>query len=73
MKYEDGVKRLEEILKALEKPETPLEELINLFEEGSKIIQELQNLLENARLKVEKLVKNSKGDFSVEPLEDEKD
>jgi len=73
MKYEEGVKRLEEILKALEKPETPLEELVNLFEEGTKIVQELQNTLENARLKVEKLVKDSEGNFSTQSVEDGKD
>ena len=35
--YESAVKRLEEIVAALENKETPLDESVKLFEEGTKL------------------------------------
>ena len=36
--FEEAIKRLEEIVKALESGDTPLEQSIALFEEGTELV-----------------------------------
>ena len=50
--YEDAVKRLEEVVAALENKETPLDESVKLFEEGTKLAAFLNDKLKNAKQKV---------------------
>lgn len=50
--YESAVKRLEEIVAALENKETPLDESVKLFEEGTKLAAFCNDKLKNAKQKV---------------------
>ncbi|MBO5935766.1 MAG: exodeoxyribonuclease VII small subunit [Clostridia bacterium] len=55
LKYEDAIKRLEEIVVVLEKGELPLEETIKLYDEATKLSGYCAALLDNAKLKIEEL------------------
>jgi exodeoxyribonuclease VII small subunit len=49
---------MSEIIRELERGETPLEDSIKLFEEGAKLAGHCQTLLAKAEQRVIKLVKN---------------
>lgn len=56
-KFEDCLKRLEEIVDRLEKGDLALEESLALFEEGMKLSNSCRGELEQAEGKVEMLLK----------------
>lgn len=60
--FEEGMKRLEEIVRMLEKGDAPLDESLSLFEEGMGLIKKCGSSLENAEQKLSLLVK---GETSV--------
>lgn len=62
MKYEDAVKRLEEIVAKLENNTTPLDDSISLFDEGIKLAAYCTETLENAEQKVARLTKENADD-----------
>ena len=55
MTYAEAMKRLEEIVAALEAGGTDLDETLNLFEEGSNLLKECQKELAEAEGKIETL------------------
>ena len=55
MTYAEGMKRLEEIVAALEAGGTDLDETLKLFEEGSNLLKECQKELAEAEGKIETL------------------
>ena len=57
IKYEEAIKRLEEITAALEKNELGIEEMIDLYAEGTKIVSECSKALENAHIKITEISK----------------
>ena len=50
--FEESMTRLDEIVKALEAGDVPLEESMKLFEEGTKLAAKCSALLDTAELKV---------------------
>jgi exodeoxyribonuclease VII small subunit len=54
--FEQAVGRLDEIIRALEQGDTPLEASIKLFEEGAKLAGLCETLLQKAEQRVTKLV-----------------
>lgn len=62
MKYENAIKKLEEIVLKLEKGDLPLEETIKLYDEATKLSGYCTAMLDNAKLKIEEL-SAKKGDF----------
>ena len=69
--FEDSVDRLETIIEAMEKGDTPLAELVAKFEEGSKLLKHCQAQLEEAELKIKQHnIKNGKIEPSDEREED---
>ena len=54
--FDDAMKRLEEIVSALEKNEIPLEESIALFEEGLRLAKQCDDQLTGFENKVQKLL-----------------
>lgn len=52
MKFEDSVKRINEIINMLENPEVSLEDSINLYKEGAELIISCRRELENAEMLV---------------------
>jgi len=55
--FEDALKRLEEIVAAMEAGELRLEEMMAYFEEGMKLVEFCNRRLREVEEKVEKLVK----------------
>ncbi len=67
-KFEECLKKLEEIVEQLEKGEIPLEQSLALFEEGMKMSNACRKELEAAEGKVEILLRNQ-GKLQPEPFE----
>lgn len=55
IKYENAIKKLEEIVLKLEKGDLPLEETIKLYDEATKLSGYCTAMLDNAKLKIEEL------------------
>jgi exodeoxyribonuclease VII small subunit len=60
-RFEDALKRLEEIVGRLEKGELPLEDSLALYEEGIQLSRLCHTKLEEAERKIELLMKDAKG------------
>ncbi len=67
MNFEESLKRLEVITRALEASETPLEEALQLFEEGTALVRTLTGALDEATQKVTMLKDSASG--STEEVE----
>ncbi len=67
--FEEAMKRLEEIARALDTGDLPLEDSIKMFEEGMQLIEFCQARLEEAEKKVQKLSRTSDGSFHTSPLD----
>lgn len=65
MSFEDSIKRLDEIVRQLEKGDAPLSESLKMFEEGTSLIASCDNMLNTAEQMVLKLKKGPDG----EPIE----
>lgn len=65
MSFEDSIKRLDEIVRQLEKGDAPLSESLKMFEEGTSLIASCDNMLNTAEQMVVKLKKGPDG----EPIE----
>ncbi len=54
--FEEGIRRLGEIVETLEGGELPLEESLRLFEEGIRLARASQSTLDRAERRVEELL-----------------
>ncbi len=63
--FEQSLARLDEIVKALEKGDRPLEEALGLFEEGTGLIRACGKVLDQAEQKIVTLSRGPDG----EPVE----
>ena len=57
-KFEDKLKRLDEIVSVMSNKALPLDESLALYEEGNKIIKELGEALKEAENKIEKVIES---------------
>ena len=69
--FEQSLDELEKIVKQLEDGDLPLEKSLELFENGVKLSRECRERLTNAERRIEVLMKDSNGNFSVESIEAE--
>ena len=70
MKFEDALKRLEDIVEQLESGELELEESIKVFEEGIRLAVFCQQELEKADGKIQQLLKNLDGELELVDFEE---
>lgn len=70
MSFESSIKRLDEIVRLLEKGDAPLNESLKLFEEGTDLISNCGKLLGDAEQTVVKLKKGPDGNPVELPFED---
>ena len=56
MTFEASMQRLEQIVRAMERGDVPLEESLKLFQEGTELVRSCNELLENAQLQVKKIM-----------------
>lgn len=69
--FEQSLSRLDEIVKALEKGDRPLEEALGLFEEGTGLIKSCGKVLDEAEQKIVKLQKGPDGAPVETPFEED--
>lgn len=67
MSFEEGLNKLEEIVKTVESETLPLEENLKLFEEGMSLIKDLEKRLSEAEEKIAKIVNK---DLTTEEYKD---
>ena len=70
--FDDGLERLEALVRELESGALGLEEALARFEEGVQLSQALQAQLADAQRKVERLKAGLGGEYRAEPLDDAK-
>lgn len=61
MTFEQNMKRLEEIVRAMERGDVALEESLKMFQEGTELIRTCSQLLDNAELQVKKVLHRDDG------------
>ena len=59
--FEESMRRLEEVVRLLEKGDAPLEDSIRLFEEGTRLAKVCDDMLTEAEKKVVVLSKGADG------------
>ena len=64
--FEQGIKKLENILSKLESEDTPLDQMISLYEEANRLTVICKKQLDDADQRMAKLVKNENGELSEE-------
>ena len=71
--FEEALKKLENIVEAMEADDLPLETLLAKYEEGSKLAKICREKLSEAELKIQQLEKNTAGEMKLKPFETEED
>ncbi len=69
IKFEEALKKLEEIVSQLEDGDIPLDESLAKYEEGVRLVRLCQKKLHEAKKKIEILVKTKDGKIKIEPFE----
>ena len=54
--FEENMKRLEQIVRAMERGDVALEESLKLFQEGTELVRSCGKLLDDAELQVKKIM-----------------
>ena len=69
--FEEALKKLENIVEAMESEDLPLETLLARYEEGTKLARICQAKLAEAELKIQQLEKNAAGEMKLQSLSPE--
>ena len=69
--FEANMQRLEQIVRALERGDVPLEESLKLFQEGTALVQDCGKLLDDAQLQVQKVLTAADGSPVLEEMSNE--
>ena len=67
--FEENMQRLEQIVRAMERGDVPLEESLKLFQEGTDLVRKCGTILEEAQLQIAKISTSADGT----PVEEEFD
>ena len=71
MKFEEALKKLEEIVGDLEEGDLSLDESMKRYEEGIRLSKLCSKRLEEAKKKIEVLLKSENGKFATKSLEED--
>ena len=69
--FEASMQRLEQIVRAMEQGDVPLEESLKLFQEGTELVRSCGKLLDEAELQVKKIASSPDGSPVEEDFADE--
>ena len=69
--FEESMGRLEQIVRAMERGDVPLEESLKLFQEGTLLVQTCTKLLDDAQLQIKKVMTAADGSPVMEDFADE--
>ncbi|MEO7564590.1 MAG: exodeoxyribonuclease VII small subunit [Sphingomicrobium sp.] len=61
LNFEDALKRLEEIVRTLEKGEAPLDQSIELYQEGDRLKRHCEARLKDAQMRIEQIALGKDG------------
>jgi len=61
LSFEDALRRLEEIVRTLEKGEAPLDQSIELYQEGDRLKRHCEARLKEAQARIEQIALGSDG------------
>ena len=59
--FEENMKRLEQIVRAMDQGDVPLEESLKLFQEGTELVRSCGKLLDDAELQVKIVMAGADG------------
>lgn len=59
--FEENMHRLEQIVRAMERGDVPLEQSLRLFQEGTELVRSCGKLLDEAELQVKKVMTDASG------------
>ncbi len=63
--FEHSLKRLEEIVEALEQGNTPLDKAMKMYEEGVQLSKECLDVLSQAEITLKRLSKDAEGNLEL--------
>lgn len=66
IKFEDAMKRLEEIANELEKDDLTLDDSIAKFEEGMNLSKKCKQMIDSAEKKITILIGNKEDEFNIQ-------
>ena len=69
--FEESMNRLEQIVRAMERGDVPLEESLKLFQEGTELVQTCTKLLDDALLQIKKVMTAADGSPVMEDFTDD--
>ena len=69
--FEENMQRLEQIIRAMERGDVPLDESLKLFQEGTELVRCCGKLLDEAQLQIKKITTDAEGKPIEEDFNDE--
>jgi exodeoxyribonuclease VII small subunit len=69
LSFEEGMKRLEDIVETMEGGELPLETLMEKFEEGTRLAKVCEDQLAKASVRIQQIEKTPAGEIATKPFE----
>ena len=69
--FEESMNRLEQIVRAMERGDVPLEESLKLFQEGTELVRTCTKLLDDAQLQIKKVMTAADGSPVMEDFADD--
>lgn len=67
-RFEDDLKKLENVVEQLERGDLPLDESVKLFEEGIRLSQACKTELDSAEGRIQVLLQGKKGKMQTEDM-----
>ena len=71
--FEANLKRLEQIVRAMERGDVALDESLKLFQEGTELVRACGKMLDEAELQVKTIMAGANGEPVEEAFDDERD
>ena len=71
MNFEASMERLEQIVRAMERGDVPLEESLKLFQEGTELVRSCAKLLDDAQMQIQTVLTAPDGSPVLEDFADE--
>ena len=71
--FEDSMKRLEQIVRAMERGDVALDDSLKLFQEGTELVRNCRKMLDDAELQVKVISASADGSPVEEVFADELD
>lgn len=71
MNFEASMERLDQIVRAMERGDVPLEESLKLFQEGTELVRSCAKLLDDAQMQIHTVMTAADGSPVLEDFADE--